>query len=115
MAEAISSAINAPSFDTASADPAVVENYDLIILGTPVEGFRPAKETLAFIERLPSTSGKKAILFCTYKVFKGSTFRTMSKALAAKGYKSDLAVSEKKVIIGETDFSDEIEKIKKAI
>jgi flavodoxin len=115
MAEAIAEALNSPTFDIVSADPSVVEDYDMIILGTPVEGFKPAKETLAFIERLPSTDGKKAILFCTCKFYKGSTFKVMSKALGDKGYNSSMDVSKKNVKIGETDFSDVIQEIKTAI
>ncbi len=53
MAEAIAESTKASAFDIVSSEPSVVENYDLLIIGTPVEGFRPAKETLAFIERLP--------------------------------------------------------------
>jgi hypothetical protein len=56
----------APAFDMTSIAPSVVEDFDFLILGTPVEGFRPAKETMTFVERLPKTEGKKAILFCTY-------------------------------------------------
>jgi hypothetical protein len=39
-----------------------------------VEGFNSAKETVAFVERLPKTEGKKAILLCTYALWKGRTF-----------------------------------------
>ena len=78
MAESIANAIKVPVFDINSSDPAVVEDYDIIILGTPVEGFRPSKESLAFVERLPTTDNKKAILFCTNKLWKGNTFKSLS-------------------------------------
>jgi len=95
VAEAISESTKAPAFDIASSEPLVVENFDRLILGTPVEGSRPAKEILAFIERMPKTEGKKAILFCTYTVWKGSTFKIMAKELASKGYDTVLSVSKK--------------------
>jgi flavodoxin len=95
MAEAISESTKAPVFDIASSEPSVVENYDLLILGTPVEGSRPAKEILAFIERMPKTEGKKAILFCTYALWKGSTFKILEKKLASKGYNTILSTSKK--------------------
>jgi flavodoxin len=115
MAEAIANAIKAPIFDLATSEPSVVEDYDMIILGTPVEGARPAKETMAFIDRLPNVDGKKAILFCTYRIFKGKTFKAMSEALANKGYNTSIDVSKKNVKAGETNFSDIIEEIKKAL
>jgi flavodoxin len=115
MAEAIANAIKAPAFDLATSDPTLVEDYDMIILGTPVEGARPAPETTAFIDRLPTTDAKKVILFCTFKLFKGNTFKTLSIALSSKGYNSALEVSKRAVKIGTTDFSDSIEKIKKAL
>jgi flavodoxin len=115
MAESIANAIMAPAFDINSSDPIVVEDYDMIILGTPVEGFRPTKESLAFVERLPTTDNKKAILFCTNKLWKGNTFKALSKALTDKGYNSVLDVSKRGVKIGKTDFSDAIKKVQKAL
>jgi flavodoxin len=115
MAEAIANALKAPAFDLATSEPSVVEDYDMIILGTPVEGASPAKETIEFVERLPTTDGKKAILFCTHKLFKGKTFKTLSTALSSKGYNSVLDVSKRGVKINQTDFSDIIEEIKKAL
>jgi flavodoxin len=96
MAEAISDSTKALAFDIASSEPSVVENYDLIILGTPVEGSRPAKEIFAFIERLPKAEGKTVILFCTYSIWKGSTFKVLAKELASKGYDTILSVSKKR-------------------
>src|SRR3990170_1850728 len=95
LAEAISGSTKAPAFDITSSEPSIVENYDMLILGTPVEGSRPAKETLAFIERIPETKGKKAILFCTYRIWKGSTLKILEKKLASKGYDAILSVSKK--------------------
>jgi len=115
MAEAIANAIKAPAFDLAASEPSVVEDYDMIILGKPVEGASPAKETTAFIDRLPNVDGKKAILFCTYRIFKGKTFKAMSKALSSKGYNVSIDVCKKNVKPGQTDFSDVIEEIKKAL
>jgi flavodoxin len=82
MAEAISEATNTPVFAIASSDPSVVEDFDMLIVGTPVEGFRPARETTAFVERLPKTEGKKAIVFCTCALWKGRTFSILKKELS---------------------------------
>ena len=115
MAEAIANAIKAPAFDLATSEPSVVEDYDMIILGTPVEGFKPAKETTAFVESLPTTDAKKVILFCTYKLYKGKTFKAISGTLSSKGYNISIDVCKKNVKPGQTDFSDVIEEIKKAL
>ena len=116
LAEAISDLAKAPIFDIASSEPSVVENYDMLILGTPVEGFRPAKETVEFVERLPKTEGKKAILFCTHALWKGSTFKVLEKELSRKGYDIILSVSKKGVKPDiPADFSDSINKIKQVL
>jgi flavodoxin len=115
MAEAISESTKAPAFDISSSEPAVVENYDVLILGTPVEGFRPAQETTAFVERLPKAEGKKAILFCTCTFWKGRTFGVLTKKLSSKGYDTVLSVSKKMKQNQPSDFSDSITKIKQAL
>jgi flavodoxin len=115
MAEAISEATNAPVFAMASSEPSVVEDFDMLIVGTPVEGFRPAKETTVFVERLPKTEGKKAIVFCTCALWKGRTFGVLKKALSSKGYETVLSVSEKMKKGQPADFSDSIIKIKQAL
>lgn len=116
MAEAIAEATNAPVFAIASSEPSVVGDFDLLIVGTPVEGFRPAKETVEFLERLPKTEGKKAILFCTYALWKGRTIGVLKKQLSSKGYKTILDVSTKGMKPDQpADFSESINKIKKAL
>ena len=114
LAEAIAQSLNAPVFELASFDPAAVESCDLIFLGTPVEGFRPAKETVAYLEHLPKTEGKKVVLFCTYALYKGSTFKKLEKELANKGYKTVLKVAKKGMKPDlPADFSDVLSEIKK--
>jgi flavodoxin len=95
MAEAISEATKAPAFGITSSEPSIVENYDLLIIGTPVEGFRQAVETMDFVERLPKTEGNKAIVFCTCALWKGRTFGVLKKELSRKGYDTILSVSKK--------------------
>jgi flavodoxin len=116
MAEAIATSTKATAFDINSSEPSITENYELLILGTPVEGFRPAKETVAFVERLPKAEDKKAILFCTHKLWKGSTFKILEKELTRKGYKVILSVSMKGMEPDQpADFTDELNKIQKAL
>jgi len=116
MAEAIANALKTPVFDVNCVKPSIVENHNPLILGTPVEGFGPTKEILAFIEGLPKSEGKKAILFCTNALWKGNTFKTLEKKLSSKGYVVVLSVSKKGMKLDvPTDFSDDIANIEKAL
>jgi len=117
LAEAIAQLTNAPIFSIASSEPSIVEAYDTIILGTPVEGASPAKETRAFVEQLPQAQGKKAIVFCTNRIFGNErTMKTLEKMLEEKGYATILKVSKKMKKPGEpADFSEALEKIKKVL
>ena len=117
LAEALAEATKAAIFDLASASTSAIENCDILILGTPVEGSSPAKETSAFIERMPQTKGKKAVLFCTYRIFGNErTMKNMEKKLAEKGYQTIAKVSKKGMKPGiSTDFSEIIAEVRKAL
>jgi flavodoxin len=115
MAEAISESIEAPVFSMTSSDPSVVKDFDMLIVGTPVEGFRPAKETTEFVERLSKAEGKKAIVFCTCALWKGRTFSVLTKELSKKGYDTVLTISKKMKKDQPADFLDSITQIKQAL
>jgi flavodoxin I len=60
--------------------------YDLICIGTPVQGGAPAPKVAAFISRMPATAGKKAAVFCTMHMFGDKkAIQRMEKALENKG------------------------------
>ncbi len=72
------------------ADPADVSEADLICIGTWVKGLfiilqHPTQGSMQFIERLGILEGKKAVVFCTYKLAAGSTLPKMAKALEGIG------------------------------
>ena len=117
LAQAIADTAKAPIIDLASTQPSILENYNLLILGTPVEGASPAKETLAFLEAMPKVEDKKAILFCTYRLFGNNrTMNAIEKTLAIKGYETLLKVSKKGVKPEkEADFSEILWEIKKTL
>lgn len=114
VAEAISGSTKAPALDIASCEPLVVEDYDVLIIGTPVEGFRPTKEILSFIEQMPQTKGKKAIVFCTYALWKVGTLKTLARELSKKGYSTILSVSKRGVKPDKTDFSSILDQVRRA-
>jgi flavodoxin len=115
LAEAIAEMTKAPIFDLASAEPNIVDFYDLLILGTPVEGFSPAKETTAFVEQMPKVEDKKAIVFCTCRIWKGRTLNSLAKQLSNKGYVTILKVSKKMKPEEPADFTDVLADIKKVL
>ncbi len=117
LAQAIADTSKAPIYDLASTQPSSVANFDLLILGTPVEGASPAKEAFAFIQAMPKVEGKKAILFCTYRIFGNErTMKKMEKELAAKGYETVLKVSKKGMKPDqEADFTEILNRVKEAL
>ena len=117
LAQAIADSVKAPIFDLSSTPPSAIANFDLLILGTPVEGARPTKETLAFIESMPKMDGKKVVLFCTNRLFgSGRTMKIMEKMLDCKDCVTVLKVSKKGMKPEkEADFSDVLKEIKKAL
>jgi len=117
LAQAIANAINAPMIDLSGTLPTTIESYDPLILGTPVEGASPAKETVSFIEGMNRHEGAKAILFCTYRLFGNErTMKDMEKALSGKGYNTILKVSKKGLKPKKvTDFTEQVEEVKKAL
>jgi len=117
LAQAIADTVKAPIYDLASVSPSTVQVCDLIILGTPVEGASPAKETVAFVESIANVQGKKAILFCTYKAFGNErTMKKIEKMLEPKGYQTILKVSKKGMKPEqESDFSDILSEVTKTL
>ena len=117
LAQAIADAAKAPIYNLASTQPSAIENCDLLILGTPVEGASPAKETIAFIENMPQSKGKKVILFCTYRAFGNElTMKHKEKRLFGKVYETIAKVSKKGMKPEkEEDFSDILSEVKKIL
>ena len=72
------------------ADPDEVSRADLICIGSWVKGIfvimqHPTEETMHFIDRLGDLTGKKALVFCTYKLAVGPTLKRMAQGLEQKG------------------------------
>lgn len=117
LAQAIADTAKVAIFDIARTTPSTIETYDLLILGTPVEGSSPAKETKTFIESMTKAENKKAILFYTYRIFGNErTMKVIEKELKSKGYETILKVSKKGIKPDkEADFSDVIVEVKKTL
>lgn len=117
FAQAIGDAIKAPFTSMATAQPSETQNFDLLMLGTPVEGASPTKEAIAFIDNMPNGEGKKAVLFVTYRLFGNKrAMNSIDKRLAEKGYKTILMVSKKSnKNENPPDYSEALAEIKKAI
>jgi flavodoxin len=115
LAEAIADLLKAPLFDLVSSlEPSLVEDFDLLVIGTPVMGLKPAPEVHAFVKHLPEGTGKKTILFCTYAVKQGGILKILEKELTAKGYTNILSVSKRGLKPGKEDFIEVLASIGKA-
>ena len=117
LAQVIADAVNAPLMDISGTLPSTIETFDPLILGTPVEGSSPAKETTAFIKNMNHKETAKAILFCTYRIFGNNrTMNAMEKELKRKGYQTILKVSKKGMKPDkEADFLEIISAVKNAL
>jgi flavodoxin len=117
FAEAISDLTAASLFSMANCEPSIVEKYDLLFIGTPVEGASPAKEALAFVQGLPKAEGKKVVLFCTHRFFGNKrTLNALQKMLDSKGYKTVLGVTKKGMKPDKpAEFSQALKEIKEAL
>ena len=113
FAEAIGDLLKAPLFDIATSEPSVADEFDLLVIGTPAIGLRPAPEVSSFVKRLPECKGKKAILFGTYAMRMGGVLKILEKELAEKGCVTLLGVSKRVLRKGKADFSEALAEIKK--
>ncbi len=112
FAQAISTSLNLTAvYDITSNEPNVVKQHDMLIFGTPVHGFNPSKESVAFVKQLPEANGKKTILFCTYRLWKGRVFGKLKGELKKRGYSTILCVSAKAKEFTAEDFVEPIKKI----
>ena len=111
FAESMSKSLSLPIFDLAKSKPSIVEDYDVLILGTPVHGLSPAKPVSSFIEKLPKANDKKTIIFSTYAIRKGKANKKLENELANMGYRTILSLSKRGLKLGEQDFAESIEQI----
>lgn len=105
VAEKISDSLNAKVLDINSCNISELKQFDLLIVGTPVEGFRPSKEIIAFVKKIPFVEKKKAIVFCTYALWKARSLKSLGNDLKKKGYNIIGNVSKRGVVPNKTDLS----------
>ncbi len=116
LAQAIADLLKAPVFDLAAApDPSIVQDFDLLVIGTPVMGLNPTPEVRSFVKRLPDGAGKKTILFCTYAIKAGGTLKILETELTAKGYVNILKVSKRGIKPNKADFAEALDAVQRAV
>ena len=97
FAEAIAESLKTSAlFDISNSKPSEFNDYDVLIIGTPTHGYRSSVEALAFVEGLPEGDGRRTVMFCTCRLWKGSTFKKLEKVLKNKNYQNVLCVAVKK-------------------
>ena len=67
-------------------DANILENYDLIGIGTPTFFYREPKNVMNFIQGLKETKRKHCFIFCTHGSLIGNTFYYMNQELSKKGF-----------------------------
>ena len=115
FAEAVSESIQSPMFNLKASDPSDFKDFDLLLIGTPVTGFNAAPQVTSFIKKLPEGSGKRTILFCTYALAKGKTFKTLEKKTHAERLQEHIVHFQKSVKLRKNDFKNATDTISKAI
>jgi flavodoxin len=86
LAQAVAAGLGTQAIRIEEVKPQEIADYDLICLGTPVQGAAPAKKVLDFISRMPLMSGKKAAVFCTMHMFGAKkAIQISKKMLEARG------------------------------
>jgi flavodoxin len=94
FAETISERLKIPASDITVTEPCTINDFETLILGTSFRGFNCSKELFAFVESLPQGNGKKIILFCTSRLWKGRTSGKLKKELKKRF--SNILCSQKK-------------------
>ena len=115
LAEALAEMLQAPLFDATSATASDVEPFDLLVVGTPVMGLKPAPELLAFVNTLPMVERRKTVLFSTYAFAQGGALKFLEQKLGLKGYRTVLSVGKRGVKPGKADFQDVLDKVSRAV
>lgn len=86
VAKAIAEILNADIKRIEETNPDELNNYDLIFIGTPVHGSRPAKIIEEFLNELPILSNKRGAAFCTIHMFgHKKTFKIIKEKIEDKG------------------------------
>jgi Flavodoxins len=117
LAQALADTAKAPIYELSEAEPSKIAAFDLLIFGTPVEGSSPAKDVQTYLSSLPMVTAKKAIIFCTYRLFGNErAMKAIEKELSAKGYETILKVSKKGMKPDQAaDFSKVQSEVKSAL
>jgi flavodoxin len=86
LAQAIAAGLGTQAVKIEDIEARILPDYDLICIGTPVQGGAPAKKVLDFISQMPDMSNKKAAVFCTMHMFGDKqVIQMVKKTLEARG------------------------------
>jgi flavodoxin len=86
LADALAAGLGTRAVPLDQVSVQVLSDYDLICIGTPVQGGRPARKVREFIARMPMLKGTRCAGFCTMHAFGDkNTLQTLKKSLEARG------------------------------
>ena len=69
-------------------DYSLIENLDLLVIGSPVYAWNIIAPLKLFIKNLPFSDNAKVALFITYGLITGNIFLDTTKLLQKRGYKT---------------------------
>jgi flavodoxin len=115
LAEALAEMLHAPIFNAVTATASDVAAFDLLVVGTPIIGLKPAPELLSFVDKMPVAEGSRAVLFSTYAFAQGGALKVLEQKLAVKGYRTVLSVGKRGVKPNKADFQDVFDKVAKVV
>ncbi len=77
-----------------------IDEYDLIVIGSPTRGFRPTKGIVSFTKKIPKESLKLIVIFDTRMKIDETTPKILKVMVKKFGYSNDtlLSILEKKKI-----------------
>jgi flavodoxin len=88
IASAIAGALGAELKPIEDIRPQDVADFDLVFIGTPVQGAKPAPPIARFLEDMPGGRGHSLAAFCTMHIFGARRTLALIKVKAeAKGYR----------------------------
>ena len=85
IAHVIAEELGCTAVDVKTSSPDV-SSADMLVVGSGTYGSKPGKELVAFLESLPTVTGKKAACFSSCGRDASKTLATMQELLVSKGY-----------------------------
>jgi flavodoxin len=86
LAKVMASSLGIEARRIEAIKPEETGSYDLILIGTPVHGYKPNQIVVNFINAMPQLTGKRVAVFCTMHMSGDKkVFKILKQLLESKG------------------------------